>query len=172
MPSTYGFPGSCRLCHHHRVPIHLLRHAKAVDESAELSDESRYLTPRGREDARAIGRALAQLGIVPTAIVSSPLVRALQTAELVAGLCAPELAVTIDEALAPGRSLRRLLAGVAENEGAILVGHEPSISGLAAALTDRLHVATFKKAQLLRIEDAQPRWVLFPGDSVTRPCTS
>lgn len=149
--------------------VHLLRHAEAVAESFQLSDESRYLSDRGREEARSIGAALVRLGIEPTAIVSSPLVRAVQTAELVAAAWTTPRTVTIEEALAPGRSMRRFVAGLSEHHGALLVGHEPSISGLAAALTNLREFAAFQKAQLLRIEEGEARWTLLPGDAEVRP---
>ncbi len=151
------------------MALHLLRHADAVPESSELADESRYLSARGREQAAVLGATLVRLGFVPTAVVSSPLVRAVQTAELLVRGCAPKLVVSIDEGLAPQRSLRRLLAGLGAYDGAILVGHEPSISALACALTQRSHFPAFKKAQLLCIEGGEPRWMLGPGDSEVRP---
>ena len=62
--------------------VTLIRHAEAGDDAPR--DESRALTVRGRADARRLGRALARRGVRFTLIVTSPLVRAVQTAEIVA----------------------------------------------------------------------------------------
>lgn len=151
------------------MALHLIRHAEAVDETHELTDESRYLTERGRADARALGVALARLGVTPTALVSSPLVRAVQTAELVGASLAPHLAITVHEALAPGRSLRRLLAEIPALEGALLFGHEPSISALAAHVTDRTSFPAFHKAQAVLLDGGAARAWLMPRDEAWRP---
>jgi len=62
----------------------LVRHAKAVQYDYE-NDFSRELTPRGLEDAVKVSLHLREQGIVPRLIISSPAVRALQTAEIFAG---------------------------------------------------------------------------------------
>ena len=66
------------------MPIYLARHAKAVDGGADLPDEARWLTKHGRRAALAAGHRMAKEKHVPTAIWMSPLVRAVQTAELIA----------------------------------------------------------------------------------------
>lgn len=62
----------------------LIRHGAAASDSP-LGDEGRALTPVGRRQAEATGRALADHAIQPTEVWTSPLVRAVQTAELVVG---------------------------------------------------------------------------------------
>ena len=62
--------------------VTLIRHGEAGDDAPD--DESRALTVRGRSDTRRVGRVLARRGIRFSLIVSSPLVRAVQTAEIVA----------------------------------------------------------------------------------------
>ena len=64
--------------------IYLVRHAEAVPEEDAGSDRDRWLSPRGREAARILGRLLREQQIDPAAIVCSPLPRAVQTAELIA----------------------------------------------------------------------------------------
>jgi len=150
------------------MPIWLLRHAEAVAEELHLSDEGRYLTERGRADALALGRTMARLGIAPSAVVASPLVRAVQTAELVAASACPHVSVEILEALAPGRMSGRALALVAERDGALFVGHEPSISALTAALIESRGFPAFEKAQLVLVEGRAARWRLLPGDDEVR----
>ena len=102
--------------------IWLVRHAEAEDGSP---DAERELTAKGEEDARAIGAALARLGVEIDACVSSPKVRARDTARLVCGPLGVE--VTEDERLAGGPFDPHELAG--ENgERVMLVGHDPDFS--------------------------------------------
>jgi len=150
------------------VPILLLRHAEAVDEDVDLSDESRYLTVRGRKHALALGRTMARLGIAPAAVVASPLVRAVQTAELVAASACPDVSVETLEALAPGRMIGRALPLVSERDGTLFVGHEPSLSALTAALLEWPGFPAFEKAELVLVEERVALWRLLPGDAEVR----
>src|SRR5262245_48616891 len=63
--------------------IYLVRHGDAVPEEDAGSDRDRWLSPRGREASRILGRLLREQNVTPDAIVASPLPRAVQTAELV-----------------------------------------------------------------------------------------
>ena len=81
------------------MQIYLVRHGDAVPEEDAGSDRDRWLSARGREAARILGRLLREQNLEPDAIVCSPLPRAVQTAELIAA--------TIDY-LAPIVSLRAL----------------------------------------------------------------
>ncbi|MBM4360660.1 MAG: histidine phosphatase family protein [Deltaproteobacteria bacterium] len=159
------------------MPVYLMRHAEAVPEAMSLADESRYLSDSGRAAALAMGEASGRLGIAIAAVVSSPLVRAVQTAELVAlGLASVSpsqgtpgsRSVRIHESLAPGRGTRRIFADLAELEGALLVGHEPSLSALAGQLTSEPRFAAFEKAQLVALEGGGATWTLLPGDREPR----
>ena len=64
--------------------IYLVRHGDAVPEEDAGSDRDRWLSARGREAARILGRLLREQRVEPDAIVCSPLPRAVQTAELLA----------------------------------------------------------------------------------------
>ena len=64
--------------------LYLLRHAKSSWSFDELSDQERPLNDRGRDDAALMGQALAKRRICPDMVVSSPAVRAMSTAVLVA----------------------------------------------------------------------------------------
>jgi phosphohistidine phosphatase len=64
------------------MKLYLLRHATAADMAP--SDAKRELTHEGREEARIAGEALAKLGVRPSHVLSSPLTRARQTAEIAA----------------------------------------------------------------------------------------
>jgi len=106
----------------------LLRHAEAEDG---LPDDERPLTDRGALHADAAGRALALLGIHIDACLSSPKLRAVQTAERA---CEPlGVQVTIESALSGEPfDVRALTAGLGE---VLLVGHDPSFSLLLHDLT-------------------------------------
>jgi phosphohistidine phosphatase len=112
----------------------LVRHAEA--EAGE-PDELRALTPAGREQARQVGMRLRSEGIEPDAVLTSPLLRARQTAEeLALGPAEP-----VDE-LAPGATdevIRTLVAG--RGETVVVVGHQPDCGRIAAALGDGIEPA-------------------------------
>jgi phosphohistidine phosphatase len=106
----------------------IIRHAEAA---AGNPDELRPLTPAGREHARALGARLRKEGFAADAIVSSPLLRARETAEAL-GLGPIE----VDERLAPGATpfdLREAATG--RGETVVVVGHQPDCSKAVAALT-------------------------------------
>jgi phosphohistidine phosphatase len=106
----------------------IVRHAEAAPGTP---DELRTLTSEGLEQARALGRRLRSEGVRPDAILTSPLLRARQTATAL-GLGEP----AIDERLGPGASpddVRDAAAG--RGETVLVVGHQPDCGRAAAALT-------------------------------------
>jgi phosphohistidine phosphatase len=106
----------------------IVRHAEAAPGKP---DELRGLTSEGRKQARALGRRLRSEGLRPDAVVSSPLLRAQETAAAL-GLGKP----AIDERLAPGASpedVRDAAAG--RGETVLVVGHQPDCGRAAAALS-------------------------------------
>lgn len=110
--------------------LYLVRHAEAAPGHP---DEIRPLTPAGREHAAALGTELAR-GPALDAVLSSPLLRARQTADAVAA--ATGLTVVIDERLAPGATAEDVLAVVAgRGEHVVVVGHQPDCTDVALALT-------------------------------------
>ena len=92
------------------VEVFLIRHAATVDETLELRDPFRHLTPAGREQAKSLGDRLRWHDCLPTHFWTSPLVRAVQTAELVAAGLQLPIAVDVLPTLAPGESARAVLA--------------------------------------------------------------
>ena len=117
--------------------LFLIRHA---DAEAGDPDELRHLSPAGREQARALGKQLAADGIRPNAVLTSPLLRARETAQELArpvGL-EPEP----DERLAPGATAEAVRAAAEERgETVVVVGHQPDCSKIAAELTGGLEPA-------------------------------
>lgn len=111
--------------------VYVCRHAKAADGKP---DELRELTPRGVEQARALGARLAALPEPPALVLTSPLVRARQTAEEIARESGAP--VKVEPRLAPGATLDDLRAAVAELPGPVAtVGHQPDCSEIALSLT-------------------------------------
>jgi phosphohistidine phosphatase len=111
--------------------LFLVRHAEAAPGEP---DELRPLTSAGRAVARDLGERLAAEH--PDAVVSSPLLRARETAEQIAR--AAGLTPKADERLAPGATVDDLQSAI-ENRGetVIAVGHQPDCSAILLALTGR-----------------------------------
>jgi phosphohistidine phosphatase SixA len=109
----------------------VVRHAKAVPGHP---DELRPLADEGRDAARLLGELLAKRS--PDAVVSSPLLRARETAEAIAA--AAGLEADVDEHLAPGADADDLRAAVAgRGETVVTVGHQPDCSEIMLTLTGR-----------------------------------
>jgi phosphohistidine phosphatase len=143
------------------VEVFLIRHAEATAETLALRDPHRHLTAIGRDQARALGDRLRWHDCVPTHLWSSPLVRAIQTAELVASGLACGLPVESVPALAPSENPRdalTLLTALPPAAIVVVVGHEPSLSALGALLVGRPEFATLRHAQSARIVDGVLRW--------------
>ena len=131
------------------MDLFLIRHAKAEDPSGFGSDAHRPLTADGRRAARAVGEALRKEGVRFDAIVSSPLVRAVETAELVAIETKYDGALSVSASLEPGASPSEMMERVVadhEVERLALVGHEPSMGNLLSALLGRPGLSLSKGA--------------------------
>ncbi len=143
------------------IELHLLRHAHAGDPMAwEGPDEKRPLSDKGEKQADRLGRFLAGVDFKPDVIITSPKLRAAQTAEIMAGHIG--MKVTIDERLAGGVDLgavEAILHDAGDPARPVLVGHDPDFSDLLETLTGCSSV-TMKKGAILRI-DAEPP--LSPG---------
>jgi phosphohistidine phosphatase len=127
------------------MDLYLLRHGEAGQAPR---DEDRELTERGHEQARAVAAGLTWLNPGLDAILTSPLPRAVQTAQPVAR--ALGLEVQTADALSPGHGPHEPLA-LLPGRGArvLLVGHEPQMSGLALYVTGgRVHMRTAMLAHL------------------------
>lgn len=128
-----------------------MRHGPAEDDAPDGLDASRALTPIGRERTRQVGKKLAELGESPKQIVSSPLVRALQTAEIVYAVAPPETHVVANSALAPrgpAHDFVRMCASQ-DRKRMMVVGHEPDLSLLVAQLTGEALPSGFMKAMVV-----------------------
>src|SRR5258705_854361 len=147
--------------------LYLIRHAEAVDSppGARFLDDLRALTPRGGRRFRKTARAFAELGETIAAVRSSPALRAVETAELLAAQIERATVVVLDE-LRPNVAavvLRDWL--LAQSEGSIaLVGHGRQLRDLARLLIGPELPFTLKKGCIIRIDlrgkQAVSRWRL------------
>jgi phosphohistidine phosphatase SixA len=111
--------------------VHLCRHAKAAPGDP---DELRELTATGVDQAKALGERLAASPDAPVVVLTSPLVRARQTAAIVAEATGAELQV--EPLLGPGATVDELRRAIADVAGAVAtVGHQPDCSEIAIAVT-------------------------------------
>lgn len=153
------------------IELHFLRHAHAGDPGAfDGPDAARPLSEKGERQSDRLGRFLNHQGFAPDAIVSSPKIRAMRTAEIVAlHLSQP---VGVDDRLAGPLDLATIDA-ILEELGnparPLLVGHDPDFSDLVGLLAgaDRIPM---RKGSLVRIDIDRPleagtgilRWLVPP----------
>lgn len=119
------------------VKVHFIRHAQAIERSTELPDEMRSLTCRGRKRFRRVAACLKKMAIDPDIIITSPKVRAVQTAEILSETLRFSGEVQISTALAAGpdhAALVNLLRAAAEARELVIVGHEPGLGELTGEL--------------------------------------
>ncbi len=117
--------------------IVLLRHGIAEETSARKADADRELTAEGRRKMKDVARAFAEIFPEAEAIYSSPLVRAVQTAEAVVNAYREKLRVQITDSLRPQanpREFRKFLDQI-EGDFAIFTGHEPNMTEFMLHLT-------------------------------------
>lgn len=155
--------------------LYIMRHAEAVDACDTLRDEWRYLTEKGRTTAKAVSTAIAKYGPKPRLTVTSPLTRAVQTAEIVGGKACRRNVIMSSELLLPGAAIEDLIAFLGKHREAkriVLVGHEPQLGSIVATLLGcRGAAITLKKAACVALDfdpdkDGKPAgflWYLAPG---------
>lgn len=159
---------------HHRHPsveLYLLRHAHAGDPLKwRGSDDRRPLSSKGEGQVERLARLLKSNGFAPDAILSSPMARALQTAEPVAA--ALGLKVRVDERLGlplGPAEMEEVLVDAGDPGRVVVVGHDPDFSALVALLCGAPSVP-LRKGALARIDALRPlrpgggtlRWLLPP----------
>jgi phosphohistidine phosphatase len=135
--------------------LYFVRHAEAIERSGTTPDANRYLTPKGRTAFRKIVRRARKAGIAPGVIFTSPLLRAVQTAEILAERLKHDGPVVVAKELSPGfdlKALRLLLAGAGNPTEAAFVGHEPDLGALAATLLARPGGFPLRKGAVLALD--------------------
>lgn len=136
----------------------LIRHGEAVDAGPDLTDSHRWLTARGRAETTIAGAHLRKHP--PGAIVTSPLVRAVQTAELIAALAPPDGPITVLPALATGHvaTITRFIENSGGSGPLALVGHEPTLSEVLVALLKPAHWPGFEKSAVVALARSGGVW--------------
>jgi phosphohistidine phosphatase len=129
------------------VIVYLVRHA---DAAPGRPDELRPLTAHGKEQSRELGSRLAADGVHGVPVLTSPLLRARETAEEIARAIGST--VVPDERLEPGATADDLRAAVeGQGERVVVVGHQPDCGRIAAELTGGPE-PPFPKAGMVAIE--------------------
>ena len=155
--------------------LYILRHGIAAERGAEYPDDGlRPLTLKGIRRMRREAKGMSAIGVAPDLIVSSALVRAIQTAEIVRqGLSEPPQTLT-SNTLAPEAHPSQIIRELADDHsslsGVMVVGHEPHLSSLVSyILTGRVSwLISLKKGALCSIDLRLPsgrgqlRWALAP----------
>jgi phosphohistidine phosphatase len=158
--------------------LYIIRHAIAVDEGTSdyESDSERPLTDKGRKKMRQIAKGLRALGVEFDLILSSPYVRAQETAEILADVFKMKKKIAFSDNLIPIAEPNLLIAEVNENhsvDSLALVGHEPHLSSLVGLLTAKSTQLDIKLKKggvcyltvddLHHEHDATLEWLLTPG---------
>jgi len=146
----------------------LMRHGEAVDDSDGQGDGARWLTAKGRRVTREVAAHVAKHR-PPAMVITSPLVRATQTAEILVGAVGLEDGVVVDGHLASG-DVAAILRGLTRYKGQdtiAVVGHEPTLSILTRRLLGDLRWPGFEKSGVCALQwntDGKARflWALSP----------
>lgn len=138
--------------------LYILRHGDAV-ESSFYQDRDRPLSDLGKRQIQAVAHFFHVAKVKPDIILTSPLVRAQQSCDLVRENLGVKDVLTT-EYLVSGSSIRDLLKEINSHNAAtmLLVGHEPQLSGLISVLTggDEQFRVEMKKASLACLDVPQP----------------
>ena len=156
------------------LELYLIRHGVAAERGEEYPDDSkRPLTNGGISRLRKEAKALEELGVGFDHIITSPLIRTRQTADVFAESLKSKPSLSQSDALAPAGTSAAVIQELAKHmrKGRIaLVGHEPNIGELAARLIGARLPLEFKKGGICRIDFevfppkgvGQLRWFVTP----------
>ena len=155
--------------------LYVMRHAEAVERGETLQDEWRYLTEKGRLVAEKMSSEITRIGRKPRLTITSPVTRAVQTAEIAAEKACRRNVVIASRLLLPGTDVSELvtyLKGCGDAKRVMVVGHEPQLGSLVATLLGREDKAiSLKKGACVALaldpdKDDTPAgflWYLAPG---------
>lgn len=158
-----------------QIELYLVRHAIAADRGPKYPDDRlRPLTPAGSKQFAKSVPGLTALGVEISLVLTSPLVRARETATLLASGLKPKPAIVEIEGLAPGGRHQAVIDAIKSHakrhKKLALVGHEPDLGELAARLLGARGHVEFKKGGVcfIQMDGATPggpgtlRWMLTP----------
>jgi len=117
--------------------IHLVRHSEAVERIPSMPDAARYLSAHGRVSFREMARRFLVAGGHPTRILTSPFIRAVQTAEILSEALGYDGEVVVEPRLSPGFDVEKLGAVLVDFPGEreiAFVGHEPDLGAVLSRL--------------------------------------
>lgn len=118
--------------------IYILRHAKSSWSDTDLADFDRPLNDRGRQAAPFMGKLMAEKGYYPSIVLSSPAVRARQTAELVKDHSGMTAEILLEDRIyeASPQALRQVVSELDDaHDSALVVGHNPGMEGFIRYLS-------------------------------------
>ena len=155
------------------MKLYVMRHGPAEDHADSGVDGDRALTAAGRKRVRSVATLLLEAGEAPRHVITSSLVRAVQTAEIVAfatNFDEHDGTVRVRSELAPGGNGAQLARHLASEGGrrVMIVGHEPDLSGLVSTLCGASFGRAFEKAMVVGLhlasdsDHAGIRFVLEP----------
>jgi phosphohistidine phosphatase len=156
------------------LELYLIRHGVAADRGEEFPDDSkRPLTSSGIARLRKEAKALDALGVGFDHIITSPLVRTRQTADVFVEMLKSKPSLSMSDALAPAGAPTAVVQELGKHmrkARIALVGHEPNIGELAARLIGARTPIEFKKGAICRIDFevfppkgiGQLRWFITP----------
>jgi phosphohistidine phosphatase len=153
--------------------LYLIRHGVAdARGDAWPDDTKRPLTQQGMAKLQKTMRGLAGTGVRLDVVLTSPLVRARQTADIVASVFDPHPAIVVVDSLAPGGTHQAVFKDIGKHGrrgNTALVGHEPDLGELAAHLIGTRAALEFRKGGICRIDiestsapAGKLRWLLTP----------
>ena len=141
------------------MQLYIVRHGIAIDREDPNCppDPERFLTDEGMEKTRQVAKGVAEIGAVPDLMISSPYVRAVQTAEIFASaLEHGKQKIRKTDLLLPGADPMQLFRELAREKQASAVfifGHAPHLDDLiATAIGSKHHVTALKKAGVALVE--------------------
>jgi len=142
------------------MELFVIRHGKAEDHHPR-GDSARALVPKGHEQAQKIGRLLKRIDRLPHVVLTSPLVRARETAETMceaAGIPGPVIQGWLACGMDPETAIRELVA-FRDFERVAIVGHEPDLSGFIEwVLGFSGSTVEVRKGSLTCLEVHPPGW--------------
>ncbi|HMD78767.1 MAG TPA: phosphohistidine phosphatase SixA [Nitrososphaerales archaeon] len=156
------------------MDLYIFRHGEAGKSlPTPQRDRGRSLTSQGREDVETAAESMRKLGLRFDRIISSPLPRAKETAEIVAKTQKKVKVEAWDELRPEGdkSALRSKLAALGHDPKVLIVGHEPFLTAFVATMTGtREGAILLKKGGLIRIRvttfspaaKGELRWLLSP----------
>jgi phosphohistidine phosphatase len=162
------------------MQLYLLRHGIAEEGGAGMNDADRSLTTDGRRKLKQVLQAAVEAQVKPALILTSPLKRAVQTAELAKGTLGYKDEILRTKALVPGSTVELVWDEIRvhkDKQSLMLVGHNPLFDSLGGYLLGQPGLQLdFKKGAILRIDvdtfSTHPkgvlRWYLTPKLAASR----